>query len=206
MKLSVVIQAGGESRRMGANKALVKFKGKPLILRAVERLKPLADELLVTTNQPESLAFLHLPLVPDVLPGRGALGGLYSALNAARNDLVAVVACDMPFVSPALIQKEAEQAGDAWDVVIPVTPQGFLEPLCAVYRRSTCLPVVKTALEAGEMKVIAWFPRVRVLKFNPAEAIRIHPGCDPFFNINTPEELELAEQLEACQENSADIF
>lgn len=205
MKLSIVIQAGGESRRMGTNKALVKFKGKPLILRAVERLKPLADELLVTTNQPESLAFLHLPLVPDVLPGRGALGGLYSALNAARNDLVAVVACDMPFISPALIQKQAELAGDAWDVVIPVTPQGFLEPLCAIYRRSTCLPVVKAALEAGKMKVIAWFPNVKVLKVDPFATNPIRAGCDPFFNINTPEDLELAQQLEACQESSGEL-
>lgn len=206
MKLSVVIQAGGESRRMGTNKALVKFKGRPLIARGVERLKPLADELLVTTNQPESLAFLHLPLVLDVMPGRGALGGLYSALYAARNELVAVVACDLPFVNPSVIEGLAYLAGGEWDIVIPLNNEGQFEPLCAVYRRSTCLPAVKAALDSGERKVISWFPKVKVRKVDASEVAALSPGQYLFFNVNTPEDLELAEQLDDWQESGGEEF
>ena len=73
--LSVVIQAGGQSSRMGQDKALKLFLGRPLIQRVIERLQPIADELLVTTNHPEDYAFLNLPLFTDLKPGRGALGG-----------------------------------------------------------------------------------------------------------------------------------
>ncbi len=85
--LTVAIQAGGESRRMGQDKALLPFLGQPLIVRVIERLKLLADEILVTTNHPQAYQFLGLPLYPDQQPGRGALGGLYTALNAASHPL-----------------------------------------------------------------------------------------------------------------------
>ena len=70
MKLSIAIQAGGESRRMGQDKGLASFLGKPLVARLVERLAPLADEVLVTTNRLQEYAFLGVPLFPDLLPGR----------------------------------------------------------------------------------------------------------------------------------------
>ena len=101
--LTVVIQAGGESRRMGQDKALIPFLGDHLIQRVRGRVAPLADELLVTTNQPQGYRFLGLPLFPDLIPGRGALGGLYTALSAASQPLVAVVACDMPFVNAEML-------------------------------------------------------------------------------------------------------
>ena len=103
-RLTVVIQAGGESRRMGRSKATVPFAGRPLICRMVERLASVADELVITTNEPENLEFLHdaypelgIRLVRDVLDYRGALPGLYTALEAATNPYVGVVACDMIF-------------------------------------------------------------------------------------------------------------
>lgn len=202
MNLSIVIQAGGQSRRMGTNKALLRFRGQPLIAWVVERLSGLGDEIIITTNQPEPLAFLNLPLAPDLLPGKGALGGLYTALSAARFEQVAVVACDMPFINPDLLRGEANllDAG-GWDAVVPTDPQGYPEPLSAVYRRSTCLPAVKTALDAGEMRLISWFPQARVRLLNTAE-IRGFGAVDfSFFNINTPEDLELAEQLAGYRES-----
>jgi molybdopterin-guanine dinucleotide biosynthesis protein A len=102
--LTVSIQAGGASLRMGEDKALKPFLGRPLIQRVVDRLQPIADELIVTTNRPDDYAFLGLRLLPDLKPDRGALGGLYTALASAAHPLVAVVACDMPFASPKLIQ------------------------------------------------------------------------------------------------------
>ena len=132
-KVTVVIQAGGESRRMGQSKALVPFAGRPLICRMVERLSPVADELIITTNEGERLAFLQdeypevgIRLVPDLHTFRGALPGLHTAISAASNPFVAVVACDMLFASPRLVVAEAivmkEEGADA---VIPVNKHGF---------------------------------------------------------------------------------
>ena len=94
--LTVCIQAGGQSSRMGEDKALKPFLGRPLIQRVIERLSPVADELIVTTNRPDDYRFLRLALRADLKPGRGALGGLYTAIASAAHPIVAVVACDMP--------------------------------------------------------------------------------------------------------------
>src|SRR5512141_2324174 len=140
--LTVAIQAGGRSSRMGEDKALRPFLGRPLIQRVVERLRPIADEMIVTTNRPAEYAFLGLPLFADSGPQRGALGGLYTALRAAGSPLVAVVACDMPFASAALLAEAARQLElERLDAVLPGTEMG-VEPLHAVYRRSTCLPMI----------------------------------------------------------------
>jgi molybdenum cofactor guanylyltransferase len=192
--LSVVIQAGGQSTRMGENKALKPFLGRPLIQRVLDRLAPIADEVLVTTNQPADFSFLGLPLLPDLKPGRGALGGLYTALASARHAHVAVVACDMPFASAPLLAAAAgilEQ--ERADVVIAETPEGF-EPMHAVYRRETCLPAVEAAISADHWRVIAWFPRVTVRRFTAEELQRYDPDGLAFWNLNTPEEFVEAEQ------------
>ena len=205
--ITLAIQAGGESRRMGQDKALLPFLGRPLILRVVERLAAFADEILVTTNQPADYAFLGLPLFADLQPGRGALGGLYTALHAAQHPLVAVVACDMPFASRALFEYERDLLVETGaDVVIPSSAEGAehslsLEPLHAVYRRATCLLAIEDALAAGEWKLISWFPKVKVRTLTPAETTRHDPqGAEhslslTFLNLNTPEEFHLAEQL-----------
>lgn len=192
--LSVVIQAGGQSTRMGENKALKPFLGRPLIQRVVERLQPVADELLVTTNEPDAFAFLGLPLVADLRPGRGALGGLYTAIATAHQPHVGVVACDMPFASARLLS-EAEHLleNDAADVVIARTKEGF-EPLHAVYRRETCLPAIESAMEADQWKVISWFPKVRVRTLTPEELQLFDPNGLAFWNLNTPAEFSEAER------------
>jgi molybdopterin-guanine dinucleotide biosynthesis protein A len=191
--LSIVIQAGGDSRRMGVDKALKPFLGRPLIQRVVERLQPIADELLVTTNNPEAYRFLGLRLVTDLKPGRGALGGLYTALSFATHPIAAVVACDMPFVSPALIEGAVRLlVEEAADVVIAKTREGY-EPLHAIYRPRTCVPAIKAALEADQWKIIAWFPQVSVRVLEATEIQQFDPSGLCFWNINTPEEFAEAE-------------
>jgi molybdopterin-guanine dinucleotide biosynthesis protein A len=195
--LSVAIQAGGESKRMGQDKGLVPFQGQPLIMRVLNRVAGIADELVITSNQPEQYRFLGLTPVPDRQPGRGALGGLYTALDAAHHMAVAVVACDMPFVNPLLLVIQLQLLNDTGaDLVIPRTPDG-LEPFHAVYRRETCLPHVQAALQAGHRRVDAWFEQVRVHELT-AEAIQPYdPLGLAFLNVNTPEELKRAEEV-AC--------
>src|SRR5215217_327467 len=117
--LTVCIQAGGQSSRMGEDKALKTFLGRPLIQRVVERLSPIADELIVTTNRLEDYSFLNLRLIPDLKPGRGALGGLYTAIASASNPIVAVVACDMPFASATFLDAATKlMVQEGADVVI----------------------------------------------------------------------------------------
>jgi molybdopterin-guanine dinucleotide biosynthesis protein A len=194
LMLSLVIQAGGESRRMGQDKALMPFLGRPLIQRVAERLAPIADELIVTTNRPDAYRFLGRPLFADLQPGGGALGGLFTALSVARYPLVAVVACDMPFANPDLLAFARDLMIETRvDVVIPSTAHG-LEPLHAVYRRDACLPAIRTAMQAEQWKVISWFPQVRVHQLEPQEIGRFDPDGLTFWNLNTPQEFKQAER------------
>lgn len=207
--LTVCIQAGGQSSRMGEDKALKPFLGRPLIQRVIERISPIADELIVTTNRPDDYALLNIPTHPigqsvhrlrltlraDLRPGRGALGGLYTAIASAKNPTVAVVACDMPFASSTLLDAgsrllDKEEA----DVVIAKTDEGY-EPLHAVYRRETCVPAIESAIDADQWKVIAWFPRVKVRVLTPEEIKRYDPLGLAFWNVNTPEEFAEAERI-----------
>jgi molybdopterin-guanine dinucleotide biosynthesis protein A len=179
---------------MGENKALKPFMGRPLVERVIERLAPIADELLLTTNQPEEFAFLELPLFTDIKPGRGPLGGLYTALISAKYSSIAVVACDMPFASASLLVAAASLLSqDGTDVVIAETAEGF-EPLHAVYRRETCIPAIESAMEADQWRVISWLPQVKVRKLSPEELGRFDPQGLAFWNVNTPEEFSKAEQ------------
>jgi len=199
--LTVCIQAGGQSSRMGEDKALKTFLGRPLIQRVVERLTPIADEIIVTTNRPADYAFLNLRLFSDIKPERGALGGLYTAIASATQPSVAVVACDMPFASATLIETMSKLLFDAEreaDVIIAKSEEGY-EPLHAVYRRDTCLPAIEAAIDADQWKVIAWFPQVKVRVLTPEEIKLSDPEGLAFWNVNTPEEFVQAEQIATAQ-------
>lgn len=205
--LTVCIQAGGQSSRMGEDKALKPFLGRPLIQRVVERLTPIADEVIVTTNRPEDYRFLDtstgsvhsLRLVSDLRPGRGALGGLYTAIASASRSMVAVAACDMPFASATLLRAASRLlVEEDVDVVIPGSVEGY-EPLHAVYRRETCLPAIESAIDADQWKVIAWFPKVKVRVLTPAEIKHYDPAGLAFWNVNTPEEFAEAEKIATSQ-------
>ena len=192
--ITVVIQAGGASSRMGEDKALKPFLGRPLIQRVIERLSPIADELIVTTNRPAEYAFLNLRLEPDLKPGRGALGGLYTAIASAAHPLVAVVACDMPFASQMFFEGARRlMIKEEADVVIAKTDEGY-EPLHALYRRETCLPAIESAITADQWKVIAWFPQVKVRVLYPDDIRAFDPQCLCFWKLNTPDEFIDAEE------------
>lgn len=193
--LTVCIQAGGRSSRMREDKALKPFLGRPLIQRMVDRLSPVADEVIVTTNRPEDYAFLGLRLQPDLKADRGALGGLYTAVASASHPLVAVVACDMPFASAPLLEAAARlMFREEADVVIARTEEGY-EPFHALYRCETCLPAIEAAIEADQWKVIAWFPQVKVRILTTDDIQQYDPAGLAFWNVNTPEEFIQAETI-----------
>ncbi len=195
MNLSIAIQAGGASRRMGRDKALVPFLDEPLIQRVCRRLEGLGSELFLTGGQGEALGFLGYPCFPDVVPDRGALGGIVTALHHAQAPLVAVVACDMPFASRELICFALEQLGEA-DVAIFRNGDG-LEPLHAVYRRDPCLAAAKQALDGGLWRVDSWFPAIHVRILMPESYAFLDPEGRAFINVNTPQDLARAERLAA---------
>lgn len=199
-QLSLIVQAGGGSQRMGQDKGLVTFLGQPLIARVIQRLQPIAAEVRITTNQAEAYAFLGVPLHADIFPGLGALSGLYTALHAARYPLVSVVACDMPFANAILLSTAcSELAKSNWDAVIPTTNLGDdslgHEPFHAVYQREACLPYILAALQAGKRRVDSWFPQANLRFLRPEEYHHLDPHGLAFVNINTPTELAQAETL-----------
>ncbi len=188
-----VIQAGGKSTRMGGEpKALIEFGGRRLIERIVDVLRAVLSDLLIVTNTPELYAFLGLPMVPDVFPDHGSLGGIYTGLKAAKGEAAFTVACDMPFLSPEVVRLVVSRAGEA-DVVIPRVGDQY-ETLHALYAKA-CLPHMEAQLRAKRFKVVGFFPQVKVLEI---PEVVVAPLADPrlcFMNVNTPDELARARSL-----------
>lgn len=179
---------------MGQDKGLMPFLGRPLVQRVVERVRPLSGEIVLVTNRPDDYRFLGLSMLPDALPGRGPLGGAFTAVMACRSTALALVACDMPFVNAALLAHAyAALEADACDAVVPMTAAGT-EALHAVYRAATCAPVMKAALDAGALKMADWLRRVRTRFITPDEIARFDPEGLAFVNVNTPEDFRAAEQ------------
>jgi molybdopterin-guanine dinucleotide biosynthesis protein A len=191
--LTGLILAGGASRRMGENKALLALEGRKLIERVADALAALTDDILIIANEAEPYRFLDRPIIPDIRPGYGPLMGLYSGLKAARGELALLVAVDMPFLSPDYLRFLLALA-PGYDVVIPRTGHR-LHPLCAVYRRESCLPAIEQAIARGQRRLIAFHPQMRVRQVDEAELRRIDPDLRALMNVNTPEELEAARRL-----------
>jgi len=194
VKVTGVVQAGGKSTRMGGNpKALIELGGRSIVERVVAALTPAVDDVLVVTNTPELYAFLGLPLVADVYPDHGSLGGIYSGLRAA-GEIAFTVACDMPFLHPEVVRLVVERAGEG-DVVIPRVGEQ-LETMHAAYSQ-TCLPPIEARLRAGRLKIVGFFDDVRVVEIGAAEVARFRDPAIAFMNVNTPDELERARALVA---------
>lgn len=176
----------------GEPKALMELGGKRIIERIVEVLGSVLPDLLIVTNTPELYAFLGLPMVPDVFPDHGSLGGIYSGLKAAQGDAAFTVACDMPFLKPQVVRLVVSHTGEA-DVVIPKVGDQY-ETLHALYAKA-CLPHMEAMLRAKRLKVIGFFPQVKVLEIPEADVARLADPYVCFMNVNTPDELARARVL-----------
>lgn len=189
-----MVLAGGQSRRLGTDKALLPILGKPLIVRAVGSLAELTDDLLVVTNSPARYEQLGLParFVADEKPGYGSLMGVYTGLKQARYPHALVVACDMPFLSQPLLRYMVSLAAGC-DVVVPAVGD-WLEPLHAIYGKG-CLGPIERMLEAGERKIVRFFPEVRVRVVQEAEIDRLDPQRLSFLNVNTPEDWDTIQAI-----------
>jgi len=181
-----VILAGGASRRMGQNKALLPFQGTHLIQSVHNQLARLFDNVFIVTNSPELYRFLPCPKVSDLIRGgAGSLVGIHSALFHSTTPYVFIAACDMPYLQAHLILHIVSERED-FDIVVPVSSFGP-EPLHAIYRK-TVFDVIDTALKKGQKKIISIFDQLRVKIIPQNEIARIDPKFQSFRNINTPEE------------------
>jgi molybdopterin-guanine dinucleotide biosynthesis protein A len=194
--LTIAILAGGQSQRMGRDKAFLSFRGRPLIRWVIDRLRDITDDMVIIAPLTNEYLALGLRVTPDRLDGRGSLGGLYTALSSATHPLAAVVPCDAPFISPVLLAHERDLlSSSGLDAVVPSSMES-LEPLHAVYRCETCRPAIRAALDAGEQRMIAWHSRVRVRVLTSAETAVFDASGLMFINLNTPNDFMTAEHLD----------
>jgi len=184
------ILAGGASRRMGRNKALLPFRGKPLLRHQLDVLSPMFTEILISSNDPAPYDAFKLRVVPDVFAEPCSLSGIHALLKAATAPRVFVVACDLPFLHAGLVRKMLEVPGD-FDVIVPETADG-LEPLHAVYSR-TCLRAIEAAAADGHWKVSAFYTGLWVDRLELDLEAWLVEGRSPFTNANTPDEWSRAE-------------
>ena len=188
-----VLLAGGQSRRLGRNKALEPFHGQPLMARVAARLAQLCGELVVVVADLGKAAGLPVPpsagVTADLYPGKGSLGGIYSGLHAAANPWAVVVACDMPFLNVALL-RHMLSLREGHDAVVPVV-EGYPEPAHAAYSRA-CLEPIRRRLERDQLKIAGFFDEVRVRYLPEDEVRRLDPDLLSFFNVNTQEDLDRA--------------
>lgn len=201
--LSAAALAGGQSRRMGTDKALLSLVagGEPMLGVVLKRLSAVADDVLVVANNRAKYAALGARVVPDLRPDVGALGGIQAAIASSAHDYCLVVACDMPFLSLPLLRRMADEPRD-YDVLVPLIPgesrqrsDGLVfQTLHAIYSKQ-CLPFIEQRIVEGKKQVIAFFEDVRVRTLDVAEITRWDPDLRSFFNANTPEALRAAAQV-----------
>jgi molybdopterin-guanine dinucleotide biosynthesis protein A len=188
--LTGVILAGGRSRRLGQDKALLELAGIPLLVRVMERLQSMCDDIIIAGQLETRMLLPGARIVGDLLAGSGALGGIHSGLSASRTPYSLVVACDMPFLSTSLLRYMIRQIGvhddGAPDVVIPRI-NGYTEPLHALYS-CRCLKPIEEYIEQGGGRIVSFFSRVRVRYVEAVEVDRFDPEHRSFFNINTPDD------------------
>lgn len=178
-RAGALILAGGDSRRMGRDKALLPIDGRPMIASIADQLKPLFEEIVISADRPDAYAFLGLPVVADAEPGQGPLMGIASGLPHMTQDLDFVTACDIPRIDLSFVNGLIKLAV-GFDIVLPYYDEGQYEPLFAVYRK-TVVPEAARILAAGGRSILDLLERVKVnlIKIPDRRLIR---------NVNTEED------------------
>lgn len=182
-----IILSGGKSSRLGEEKGLAAFNGKPLVSYAIEILKPLCGKLVISANnQMQEYEKFGYEIVQDEFEGIGPMGGILACLKKSESRFNIVLSCDTPFVSTALFDyllKEAEH----YQIVVP-KHDGFIEPLCAVYATNV-LWELQHSVESGNFKMHDFFKKADLKAIDISTDLPFFSE-DLFVNINTPKELK----------------
>jgi len=197
--LAAAILTGGRASRMdGVRKATLTVGGAPIIERQLAVLRQVAAPVFQVTSA-QAPGEADLIVVRDAFPDHGALGGIYTAIVASPHERTLVVACDMPFLSAALLE---HMAGIDADLVIPRTTRGY-EPLCAIYARP-CAASIRERLTRGELEASRLPEGVRVAEVGPETLAAYDPDGLLFLNVNTPHDYERAKEVEGRSKTSRD--
>jgi molybdopterin-guanine dinucleotide biosynthesis protein A len=200
--VDAAILAGGRARRFGgADKSTLRVGQATILERQLEALAGVASRVFVVAADRAPFERYGLRVVPDRLPGAGALGGIYTALVEAESPHVLVIACDLPFLTPPLLARLAALAGDAQDAVVPRTRDGR-QPLCAVYARHLA-DTMRRQVESGHLKIQDLLAAIRLRELGPDDLARFDPDGRLFHNVNTPGDLELALRFAARANRNA---
>lgn len=195
-EVAAYLLAGGASRRMGADKALLELGGVPMVVRTARLVRPLVAAVTVV-GPPERFASLGLEAVSDREPGLGPLGGIATALAHTQSDWNLILACDLPYITAAWLEHLIARARESRaDVLLPHTEAaGMLlpEPLCAMYHRR-CLAAMDAALVRGVRKVTDGLAGLRIETVPPAEWKAFDSSGRLFKNMNSPADFRQAER------------
>jgi molybdenum cofactor guanylyltransferase len=184
------VLGGGQSSRMGRDKALLHVDGEPLVLRTVRLVRSVAQTVTIVGN-PDSYIDLAIPALGDDWPGFGPLGGIATALVASKMPWNLVLACDLPYLSEAWVKYLAARAlASQADAVIPMNEHGA-EPLCAAYHKR-CEPAIRADLERGRRKVNDVLHELVVEMIQPREWKAFDSDGYLFKNMNSPADYEEA--------------
>jgi molybdenum cofactor guanylyltransferase len=178
-QISVIILAGGNAVRIGKNKALLLLNGITFIEHVINQIKPISDEIIISSNNPALYKNLQCNIVQDNIEGQGPLMGIYSCLKDAKNEVSFVLACDVPKINLSLLRKLLSYSAD-YDIVVPILSDGKYEPLYAVYKKSA-VHAIKDVLDSGRRKISLIFDRLNV-KYVPVYDLNW------YHNINTEED------------------
>ena len=171
---------------MGENKAFIEIEGIHIIHRIYNLFKELFQETIIVTNQKDLFSNFETKIFTDLIPNKGALGGLYTGIFFSTYQYSFCVACDMPFIKKDLVQFLLEQIKKE-DVIIPRTKDG-LQPLHAIYSKN-CLNPIKKVIDLGKYSIIDFYDMVQVKVIYEQDFISIDPLGESFVNVNTPVEL-----------------
>lgn len=188
-----VVLAGGQSKRMGFNKAEVEMHGESMLMRMIDKLKEITSTILVSIGT-VSYPNVPLPQIPDKHPQCGPLGGIYSVLKASKTSLNLVVSCDIPLVSISLLEHIVEKAKESNALItLPVDHDGQLQMMCAVYHKDI-LPILQQQIDAQAFKMKNL---VGMVATEYVEISKEHPLYqeNAFMNVNNPANLEEARKL-----------
>ena len=189
---SGAVLVGGQSRRIGTDKAMLTIGGVPLIQRVVGTLQAVVTEVFLVGPGAERYTWLNVKVTDDLASGLGPLGGIHTAVCVARYPRCLVVACDMPFLDMDFLRYMLTEAAN-WDVVVPRGSERF-ETLHAVYARS-CAEPIEQMLQNGKLCPVDFFPLVRVRSMEADEIASFEQGWRSLMSVNTAADLELARTL-----------
>jgi molybdopterin-guanine dinucleotide biosynthesis protein A len=187
MNITCAILAGGYSTRMGQDKVTLEINGKALINYVYDIAKNVFQDIVIVSNNHSEFKDIKAPVIKDILPVRGSIVGIVSALMYSYKPYVFVCACDMPFMHEETIRNIINEINGE-DIIIPKTKKGY-EPLCAIYGR-TCISAMLTNIERDKLKIAGIFPAltVKILHDHPSF---YNNGLPVFTNINESADLEM---------------